>query len=71
MYLYVLGTDLASGRLGYVRQDGTFLAWPKGANPPSPAPDASIAGPNNGGTATLQVPKGVSGRIYLEIRGQA
>lgn len=67
LYLYVLGTDLASGRLGYVRQDGTFLAWPKGANPPSPAPDASIAGPNNGGTATLQVPKGISGRIYLAI----
>jgi len=67
VHLYVLGTDLASGRLGWVDAAGTFHAWPAGSNPPSPAPDASIAGPANGGTATVRVPRGFSGRIYFSF----
>ncbi len=66
-YLYVLGTDLASGRLGWVDAAGAFHAWPAGTNPPSPAPDASIAGPRDGADATLRVPRGFSGRVYFSF----
>ena len=65
LFLYVLGTDLATGRLGYVNQSGNFTPWPRGANPPAPAPDVSITGAGKGGSSSLQVPKGFSGRIYL------
>src|SRR6478609_4211934 len=67
VYVYVLGTNLSTGRLGYVNAAGTFTAWPAGANPPSPAPDVSIAGPGNGGSTTIQVPRGISGRIYFAL----
>jgi glycosyl hydrolase family 64 (putative beta-1,3-glucanase) len=65
VFLYVLGTDLASGKLGYVNAAGTFTAWSGGANPPIPAPDAAIAGPADGSTTTIQVPRGISGRMYM------
>ena len=39
VYVYVLGTNLSTGRLGYVNAGGTFTAWPAGSNPPSAAPD--------------------------------
>ncbi|GIG41178.1 beta-1,3-glucanase family protein [Cellulomonas phragmiteti] len=67
VYLYVLGTNLATGRLGWVDGSGTFNAWPAGSNPPSPAPDASIAGPANGGSTTVRVPRGFSGRMYFSF----
>lgn len=67
VHLYVLGTDLASGRLGWVDAAGAFHAWPPGSNPPSPAPDTAIAGPADGGTATVRVPRGFSGRIYFSF----
>jgi len=67
VHLYVLGTDLASGRLGWVDAAGAFHPWPAGANPPSPAPDASLAGPTDGGTTTVRVPRGFSGRVYLSF----
>lgn len=67
VYLYVLGTDLASGRLGWVDQGGAFHAWPAGTNPPSPAPDASIPGPGLGASTTIQVPRGFSGRVYFSF----
>ncbi|AEE47443.1 glycoside hydrolase family 64 protein [Cellulomonas fimi] len=67
VHLYVLGTDLATGRLGYVNAAGTFTPWPAGSNPPSPAPDVSIAGPANGGTKTINVPRGFSGRVYFSM----
>ncbi len=67
VYLYVLGTDLSTGRLGYVDATGIFTNWPVGANPPAPAPDVSIGGPSSGGSTTLQVPRGVSGRIYFSL----
>jgi len=66
-YLYVIGVNLADGRLGYVNGSGTFSPWPAGANPPVPAPDVSIAGPANGGSKTLQVPRGFSGRVYFSF----
>ncbi|MGL5929482.1 MAG: beta-1,3-glucanase family protein, partial [Dermatophilaceae bacterium] len=65
LHLYVLGIDLASGRLGYVDASGTYRPWPAGSLPPSPAPDVSISGASNGGTTTLQIPKNFSGRIYF------
>lgn len=67
VYLYVLGTNLATGRLGWVDGSGTFTAWPAGSNPPSPAPDTAIAGPRDGGSATVRVPRGFSGRIYFSF----
>jgi hypothetical protein len=67
VYLYVLGVQLSSGRLGYVNSAGTFTAWSGGQIPPSPAPDVSIAGPGNGGSTTLQFPRGFSGRVYFSL----
>ncbi|WP_067499562.1 beta-1,3-glucanase family protein [Actinoplanes sp. TFC3] len=67
VYLYVIGTNLSTGKLGYVNAGGTFTNWPAGANPPSAAPDVAIGGPGNGGRTTLQVPKNVSGRLYFSL----
>ncbi|WP_457028298.1 glycoside hydrolase family 64 protein [Kitasatospora sp. P5_F3] len=64
VYIYNLGTLLTTGQQGWADANGTFHAWPGGANPPVPAPDASIAGPGNGGTSTIRMPK-FSGRIYF------
>ncbi|MDE9366957.1 beta-1,3-glucanase family protein [Luteipulveratus sp. YIM 133132] len=66
-YLYVIGTDLGGGRLGYVNQAGAFTPWPAGQNPPSPAPDVAIPGPGNGGSGTINVPRGFSGRVYFSL----
>lgn len=67
VYLYVLGVNLSTGKLGYVNGAGTFTAWPAGGLPPTPAPDVSIAGPGNGGSTTIQVPRGLSGRVYFSL----
>lgn len=67
VHLYVLGVDLNTGRLGYVNAGGVFTAWGPGGTPPVPAPDVSIPGPGNGGTTTIQVPRGVSGRVYFSL----
>jgi hypothetical protein len=68
VHLYVLGTDIRpGGRLGYVNRDGAFTPWAPGSNPPVPAPDVSIAGPANGGSVTVQVPRFISGRIYMSF----
>ncbi len=67
VYLYVLGVNLSTGKLGYVNSAGTFTAWSGGANPPAPAPDVSIAGPGNGGSTTIRFPRGFSGRVYFSF----
>ncbi|MGI5242675.1 beta-1,3-glucanase family protein [Dactylosporangium sp. CA-139066] len=67
VYLYVLGVNLSSGRLGYVNSAGTFTAWSGGAIPPAPAPDVSIGGPGNGGSTTIRFPRGFSGRVYFSF----
>ncbi|MFC0434003.1 glycoside hydrolase family 64 protein [Kutzneria buriramensis] len=64
VYIYDLGTNLATGQQGWADAGGTFHAWPAGGNPPTPAPDASIAGPGNGSSVTIRIPK-FSGRIYF------
>ncbi|WP_328540686.1 glycoside hydrolase family 64 protein [Streptomyces sp. NBC_00344] len=64
VYVYDIGTQLSTGRQGWADASGAFHAWPVGGNPPTPAPDASIAGPANGQSMTLQLPK-FSGRIYF------
>ncbi|NJP51816.1 sugar hydrolase [Streptomyces sp. SBST2-5] len=64
LYVYNLGTDLASGRQGWADASGTFHPWPAGGNPPTPAPDASIPGPAPGQTVTIRLPK-FSGRVYF------
>ncbi|WP_445061876.1 glycoside hydrolase family 64 protein [Streptomyces sp. SAS_260] len=64
VYIYDLGTNLATGQQGWADANGTFHAWPAGGNPPTPAPDASIPGPAAGQTSTIRIPK-FSGRIYF------
>lgn len=64
LYIYDLGTYLATGQQGWADASGAFHAWPGGGNPPVPAPDASIAGPGPGQSMTIQIPK-FSGRIYF------
>jgi hypothetical protein len=64
VYLYDLGTNLATGQQGWADANGGFHAWPAGGNPPTAAPDASIPGPGNGGSVTIRIPK-FSGRIYF------
>lgn len=67
VYLYVIGVQLSSGRLGYVTSGGAFVPWTGGQIPPSPAPDVSIPGPGNGGSTTIQFPRGFSGRAYFSL----
>jgi hypothetical protein len=64
VYIYNLGTLLSTGQQGWADANGTFHAWPAGGNPPTPAPDASIAGPANGQSKTIRMPK-FSGRVYF------
>ncbi|WHM40118.1 glycoside hydrolase family 64 protein [Streptomyces sp. BPTC-684] len=64
VYIYNLGTLLSTGRQGWADADGTFHPWPAGGNPPTPAPDASIAGPAGGQSTTIRIPK-FSGRVYF------
>ncbi|SES43651.1 Beta-1,3-glucanase [Streptomyces sp. yr375] len=64
LYVYDLGTLLTTGQQGWADANGGFHAWPAGGNPPTPAPDASIAGPAAGQSATIRIPK-FSGRIYF------
>ncbi|MDT5041491.1 MAG: hypothetical protein QOE51_2476 [Actinoplanes sp.] len=67
VYLYVIGVNLNTGRLGYVNQGGAFTPWPAGAIPPVPAPDVAIGGPGNGGATTINFPRGLSGRVYFSL----
>jgi hypothetical protein len=64
VYLYDIGTLLATGQQGWADAAGTFHAWPAGGNPPTAAPDASIVGPANGKNLTIRMPK-FSGRLYF------
>ncbi|MFJ7078555.1 glycoside hydrolase family 64 protein [Streptomyces sp. NPDC098781] len=64
VYIYNLGTELSTGRQGWADAKGTFHPWPAGGPVPTPAPDASIAGPAAGKSITIQIPK-FSGRVYF------
>ncbi|MFJ6739673.1 glycoside hydrolase family 64 protein [Streptomyces sp. NPDC091279] len=64
VYVYTIGTLLSTGQQGWADANGTFHAWPAGGNPPTHAPDASIAGPASGQSKTIQLPK-FSGRVYF------
>ncbi|MCS7478075.1 glycoside hydrolase family 64 protein [Umezawaea endophytica] len=64
IYIYNLGTELSTGRQGWADANGGFHPWPAGGNPPTAAPDASIAGPAQGQSKTIQMPK-FSGRVYF------
>jgi hypothetical protein len=64
VYVYVLGTSLATGEQGYADANGTFHPWPAGGEAPVPAPDAAVPGPADGQTAVLNLPK-LSGRVYF------
>ncbi|WP_374271050.1 beta-1,3-glucanase family protein [Actinoplanes sp. M2I2] len=66
VHLYVIG--ILNGRWGSVNSGATFTPWPAGGLPPTPAPDVSIPGPGNGGSTTIRIPKGLSGRVYLAMR---
>lgn len=64
--IYVLVVNLNTDQLGYIDSQGRFHAWALPGGPvPVPAPDVSIAGPENGGELTLNIPRNMSGRIYF------
>ena len=65
VHLYVTATR--DGQLGYLDAGGTFHPWQAGSVLPSAAPDVSIDGPGNGASTTLQLPRGVSGRVYFSL----
>ncbi|MCP2163935.1 glycoside hydrolase family 64 protein [Goodfellowiella coeruleoviolacea] len=67
VYVYVLGTNLNTGKLGYVNAAGAFTPWSPGSLPPSPAPDVAITGPANGSATTIQLPIMLSGRVYVSF----
>ncbi|HEY8481979.1 MAG TPA: beta-1,3-glucanase family protein, partial [Spirillospora sp.] len=67
VHIYVVGTNLETGRLGYVNESGAFTPWPAGSIPPTPAPDVSIGGPANGASKTIRIPRGMSGRVYFSF----
>jgi hypothetical protein len=67
VFLYVLGTNLTTGKLGYADAGGTFTNWTGGAPVPVPAPDVAIPGPASGASTTVQLPKNLSGRLYLSF----
>ena len=64
VFVYDLGTLLSTGQQGWADANGNFHAWPAGGNPPTPAPDASIAGPTTGHSITIRIPQ-FSGRLYF------
>ena len=66
--LHILGTDITTGRQGYVDANGLFHEWPLVTGSAAvQAPDVSIPGPANGRSVTLSVPKNVSGRLYYSL----
>ena len=68
LHLYVLGVDLTTGKLGYVNADGAFTPWSLPGGPvPVDAPDASIPGPADGASVTVDVPRNISGRVYFSF----
>jgi hypothetical protein len=67
VFLYVLGVNLETGKLGYVDAGGGFTPWTGGGAVPVPAPDVSIPGPANGSSTTIKVLKNLSGRIYFSF----
>jgi hypothetical protein len=67
VFLYVLGTDLTTGKLGYADAGGTFTNWTGGGPVPVPAPDVAIPGPAGGASTTIQLPRNLSGRLYMSF----
>ncbi|WP_236028459.1 beta-1,3-glucanase family protein [Paractinoplanes lichenicola] len=67
VFLYMLGTNLTTGKLGYVNAAGAFTNWSGGGSVPVPAPDVSIPGPANGSSVTVKMPKNLSGRLYMSF----
>jgi hypothetical protein len=57
VFLYVLGTNLTTGKLGYADAAGTFTDWTGGAPVQVPAPDVAIPGPANGASTTARSPR--------------
>lgn len=62
-YIYILGTNLDTGQMGWADAQGNFHAWPHTGEVPVDAPDASIATIGAGQSQTIRMPK-LSGRIY-------
>ncbi|HCS60350.1 MAG TPA: glucan 1,3-beta-glucosidase [Microbacterium sp.] len=62
-YIYILGTNLDTGQMGWADAQGNFHAWPHAGEVPVSAPDASIATIGVGQSQTIRMPK-LSGRIY-------
>ncbi len=68
LYLYVLGVDLRTDELGWVNAEGVFTPWSLPGGPVRvDAPDASIPGPADGASMTVDVPRNISGRVYFSF----
>ena len=65
IWMYIVGTDLASGNQAYVRADGTLVAVSPSLNGPDGYADLSIPLASSGNT--LQHLPNMSGRIYFSI----
>ena len=66
LHLYVLGTDLTTGRQGYVTSEGRFTPWTlPSADGVTSAPDVAIDGPASGAQLPISLPRNVSGRLYF------
>ncbi len=65
IWMYVVGTDLASGNQAFVRADGTLVAVTPSLNGPDGYADLSIPLAGSGNTL-LNLPN-MSGRIYFSI----
>lgn len=66
LHLYVLGTDLTTGRQGYVTSAGRFTPWSlPTADGETAAPDVSIDEPASVAQLPISLPRNVSGRLYF------
>lgn len=66
VFVYLLGTDLTTDRLGFVDATGSFHPWQlPGGKTPVDAPDVAIPGPAAGESLTLTIPRNLSGRVYV------
>ncbi|WLS43456.1 beta-1,3-glucanase family protein [Micromonospora profundi] len=66
--MYVVGTDQATGRLGYVRESGRFTPANPAHNGPDGFADVGIR-LDASGTTSFVLPR-MSGRIYFAINGR-
>ncbi len=66
IFVYIVGTELATGRQGYVKQSGVFTPASLGDNGADGFADLAVK-LNASGTTTINLPK-MSGRVYFAMK---